>query len=543
MNTRRPNKANHGAAQIAVVGLIGAGSAITLGRGYLAERRSKALDGELIRALKGWRLDPSVRLSPPGGTDNFSPRLRDLADPHTLTTAFDDRKRQLLAQAASGDIHVGTDRRGMLYLGLPGRPPVVVEFSRRYSKRNDASAAASAAASSAGLATAEPWAFAQYDDPVFGSWGVAIEVDGAELYRFDGATWRPSGRASWNITRGRLEHASAPEVVVNGLDRAVLASPRAKDALRAYLKTVIPTAFTGNRSDLPSLTSGADNAFRAVARARCSEVKATKSRPGTKAAEAAIAARDRDLAVAKIALRDVCGDGTKPIKPGTPCDVALDALRAAGPEMPCSIETVPCPHRVSKELFSAWRSGAFPRIGPYETDKPHAMGDDPCCYYHPMTQARLRLRREVEKTLFVPIGSAEWLKAIQAAELEAPSDLVAAWRKCDDAIARRVDALPTVTGDGVGGAGAFMLLQAFYRAAKRNDQERMSEAYASLRKEYGSLPDFETLAELDSNFWDLAIQEARDSGNLGFKRWVQMHGGKSGRTIFRRYDTARGAMW
>jgi hypothetical protein len=136
MKNRRPTKANHGAAQIAVVGLIGAGSAITLGRGYLAERRSKALDVDLIRALQPWSLDTSVRISPPEDAGNFSPRLRDLADPHALTPAFDARKRQLLAQAASRDIHVGADRRGVPYLGLPGQPPVEVEFSRRFRKRN-----------------------------------------------------------------------------------------------------------------------------------------------------------------------------------------------------------------------------------------------------------------------------------------------------------------------------------------------------------------------------------------------------------------------
>jgi hypothetical protein len=232
----------------------------------------------------------------------------------------------------------------------------------------------------------------------------------------------------------------------------------------------------------------------------------------------------------------------KPIAPGTPCEVALDALRAAGPETPCAIGAPPCPHRVSEELFSAWRSGAFPSIGPYETDKPHTMGDDPCCYYHPQTQARLRLRREVEKTIAAPIGSQEWVNAIKAAELSAPSDLVAAWHKCDDAMTRRVDPLSAVTGAGVGSSGNFLLLQAFYRAAKRNDEDRMAETYAALRRAFGHLPDLETLAELDSNFWDLAIQEARDSGNLGFKRWVQSHGGKSGRTVFRRFDTASGTL-
>lgn len=128
-------KRNADAAQLAVLGLVGAGSAVAMGRGYLAERRTRALDRELLLALAPYRLAPDTRLSPPSGGVQDAPRLRDLADLDALTFEHDPRKRELIAQVRAGDIHLGHDRRGVPYLSRPGQPPVEVEFSRAFERR------------------------------------------------------------------------------------------------------------------------------------------------------------------------------------------------------------------------------------------------------------------------------------------------------------------------------------------------------------------------------------------------------------------------
>lgn len=616
----KARKHNPGAAQLAVVGIMGAGSAMALGRGYLAERRSRALDRELLATLAPWRLPPDTRLSPPVAGVHGAPRLRELGPAEILTPQWDDRKRELIAQARSGDVRVGTDRRGVHYLARPGQVPVEVEFSRQFTKRNGASAprwtpsaehpkrieafvgplrvdvepAAEvmrqrrdgrwvkgrgragyviavddggadpsvpgrfptlAAAKREAVRVARgrlakrndaravvsavqpaPWAFAQYDDPRTGSWGVLIDGGTATLYRYDGASWRPTGPARWNETRGRLEGASAPTEVLSGIARAVLETPAARDALRAYLATVIPQSFTGTGREPPPLPSEARGPFRQVGRARCATDTAKRSRAGTKAREQAEAKAANELGVARLALAELCGRGGDPIADGSPCDVTLAALREIGPEAPCTLDAPPCPRQVTPQEVSAWRSGAFPPIGPYETTKPHAMGADPCCYYHPATQARIALRRRIEENLRDEVGSATWLRAVREAELDSP--FASVWAACDRAMQRRVDPLAVVTGEGVGSSGAFLLLQAFYEAVQRNDGDALTDLYGRLRNLLGELPPMETLMELDANFWDLAIQEARDSGNLGYQRWVQTHGGKAGRTVFKRH--ARG---
>lgn len=532
MTRARRRKHNPGAAQLAVVGVMGAGSAMALGRGYLAERRSRALDRELLATLAPWRLPLDTRLSPPVAGVHGAPRLHELGPAEILTPQWDDRKRELIAQARSGDIRVGTDRRGVHYLARPGQVPVEVEFSRQFAKRNDARGA--------GAVRAAPWAFAQYDDPRTGSWGVLIDGGTATLYRYDGASWRPSGPARWNENRGRLEGASAPPEVLSGIARAVLEAPAARDALRAYLATVIPQSFTGSGRETPPLPSEARGPFRQVGRARCATDTAKRSRAGTKAREQADAKAAHELGVARLALAELCGRGGDPIAAGSPCDVTLAALREIGPEAPCALNAPPCPRQVTPQEVSAWRSGAFPPIGPYETTKPHAMGADPCCYYHPATQARLALRRRIEENIRDEVGSAAWLRAVREAELDSP--FVSVWAACDRAMQRRADPLAVVTGEGVGSSGAFLLLQAFYEAVQRNDGDALTDLYGRLRNLLGELPPMETLMELDANFWDLAIQEARDSGNLGYQRWVQTHGGKAGRTVFKRYSRGQGRL-
>lgn len=533
---RKPNPGTD-AAQLAVMGAMGIGSAMALGRGYLAERRSRALDRELLRALALWRLAPETRLSPPVAGVHVSPRLRELVPGGIPTPEWDDRKRELIAQARSGDIRIGTDHRGAPFLSLPGHVPVEIEFSRLGRKRNDARGARSVQSA--------PWAFAQYDDVRTGSWGVLIDAGAATLYRYDGASWRPVGPARWNESRGRLEGASVPTAVLSGIARAVLETPAARDALRAYLATVIPQSFTGTAADragrpVPTLTDAGLRAVHQVGRARCAAETAERARRGTKVREKADEKAAHDLGVARLALAEVCGRGGDPIDEGSPCDVALDTLRRIGPDAPCALDAPSCPRQVTSQEVSAWRAGAFPPIGPYETTKPHAMGADPCCYYHPATQARLALRQLVEGNLHDEVGSEAWLRAVR--EAEASSPFASVWAACDRTMERRVDPLAAVTGEGVGSSGAFLLLKAFYEAAQRNDVNALTDLYGRLRGLLGELPPLETLMELDANFWDLAIQEARDSGNLGYQRWVQTHGGKAGRTVFKRYSRGQGGL-
>jgi len=176
-----------------------------------------------------------------------------------------------------------------------------------------------------------PWAFAQYDDPRTGSWGVLIDGGTATLYRYDGASWRPTGPARWNETRGRLEGASAPAEVIAGIARAVLDAPAARDALRAYLATVIPQSFTGTGREPPPLPSEARGPFRQVGRARCATDTAKRFRREQADAKAA-----HELGVARLALAELCGRGGDPIADGSPCDVTLAALREIGPEAPCA---------------------------------------------------------------------------------------------------------------------------------------------------------------------------------------------------------------
>lgn len=659
------HKRNAGAAQLAVLGLVGAGSAVAMGRGYLAERRTRALDRELLAALARYRLAPDTRLSPPVGGLQDAPRLRDLANPDTLTFEHDPRKRELFAQAHAGEIHVGRDRRGVAYLARPGQPPVEVEFSRAFERRKHngavedrveslrrklqrethgladvaegrvpvgvegrggrdvpearerglfvvdvptpagqrvtlfsrsrASAAPMIRYLSGGgmygtpefsrllgyspaeidsyreflvlsdkhdllehdvrrgyqshkrndasrpshVAHAAPWAFAQYDDARTGSWGVAIN-GAAELYRYDGARWQPAGATRWNASRGRLEGA-APAEVLAGLSRAVLDSPVAREALREHLAGAITRSFKGERPGLPGeLSADARRVVQAAANVQCLSARTAKARPGTKAARELSDWLDRTQAVARLALTETCGDGDAPVAQGSACDLALDALAHTAPSVSCALEAPPCPRRVSADVIAAWRAGGMPAVGPYETAKAHAMGADPCCLYHPATQARLALRQRVEAHLRDEVGSAAWLRAVEAAELDSP--LYATWAACDLAMQRKVDALESVTGEGVGGAGAFLLLQYFYEATMRGDYEAQAEAYGRARKLLGELPPLDELAELDSAFWDLAKQEARESGNLGYKRWVQTHGGKAGRTVFKRFDRASGVI-
>jgi hypothetical protein len=221
-------KRNSGAVQVVALGVVGASSVYMLGLSMLAEHRSKQLDRDVLRALSGVRASPRTHLSPPVRDGrNTSPRLRELAMPHDVTVAWDDRKREIIAQASRGDIAIGRDRFGDFYIALPQTTIHDFEFSRRrsptpdFAKRNGRCP----------RVWERPWALGQIDDPVFGSYGVLVEDGRAEIYRYDGRTWvRTGNTATWNAARGRLEGASIDPEMLKGIERAVLASPKARHA-------------------------------------------------------------------------------------------------------------------------------------------------------------------------------------------------------------------------------------------------------------------------------------------------------------------------
>lgn len=129
-------KSNPGAAQLAVMGAMGAGSAIVLGRGMLAERRAKQLDAQVLRALAPMGLDPGTRIAPANRDGvHVAPRLSDLAASYEFSHGFDDRKRRLIERVRRGDfgaIGIGRDHRGVMYLTLPEDGYIEVMHSRRH---------------------------------------------------------------------------------------------------------------------------------------------------------------------------------------------------------------------------------------------------------------------------------------------------------------------------------------------------------------------------------------------------------------------------
>ncbi len=506
---REEARLNDGTAGLILTSAVGLGTVAALGRGFLRERESKRLDATLLRALAPFGLPAEARLAP-SGDGPAAPRLRDLADPHTYSVAYDARKRELLTQVARRAVDVSTDARGIPYLTAPGEVGYAFEPSRRYEvKFNDIARAKGV------------WASAQWNDPLYGSWGIVVRTgNGADLYHYTRArTWELVGRGTWNLARGRAEGFSVAPTVIEGVSAAILAQPGANLARTALVNTIegaVAWGFRGSWDALPELPSAAAVPVSAVASARCLKGKVERMR-GTKSRARGRADLEQAEAVALAALGEVCGLDGRMVPHGSPCDVALSTLESAGPDVPCSIQPTLCPHRVAPATLSEWRAGAMPPIGPYETDRPHAIGDDPCCFYHPTTQARWKLRAEVEARLQAPRGSDAWRAAVEAAEAAHP--LYAAWMRCDTAARKRVGAY-LEQGAGSGIEGTMKLLRGFYDAVSRGEGDAARVLYGRLQDAIGLRADYDSFAALDAEFWDVAHREAHDTRNPGYLKWV-----------------------
>lgn len=502
------------AVQLAMAAAVGVGAMGGIARSLHAEMRAKRLDAEVLRSLAPWGLGPETRIAAPrNGVYSTAPRLRDLADRAAVSTAWDGRKRELLAQAASGDVRVVLDTGGAPCIAPPvGAPqPFILERSRRFQvKRNDAAAA-----------SGYLWATAQYDDASYGSWGAAVRHDGhAQVYAYDGASWQRVADARWNGRRGRLDGAppgDVPPAVASGLAASLLAEPAVRSILKAHLKDAVTAAFHGRGGPPPPLSGAADVAVRAVAAARCAEKGARRSSMATKAGRARREKSEAQTLVVRYALADVCGRDIAPIAQGSPCDAALSAIESAGEEAACSLEAPSCPRRTTPEVMSERRGGDIAPIGPYETDRPHAVGTDPCCYYHPTTQARMRLRRQVERAENVHEGDPRWLEAVRSAE--AAHELAEVWRKCDEDALKRAGGFLD-SGKGSGSGGSMKMLRAFYEAARRQESNAARATFRRLQDELGVSADFDDFSALDAAFFDVAHRTAHDSKNIGYINWV-----------------------
>lgn len=372
----------------------------------------------------------------------------------------------------------------------------------------------------------------QYDDPLEGSWGLAVDTAGAHVYRYEESGWRRVATGRWNAQRGRLEgvdrHVPSDLLadlsghdVRAGLSRAAMADQGAKDALRSHLRAALGGAALGGRArKVPNLAyapEGADIAFATAAAARCAAGYARRRRKGTRAALDARRRAEHLRRVARAAFAEVCGRSTRPIFEGTGCDVALSALEAAAPGATCAARLPRCDRAVGREVLSAWRAGRMPPIGPYELARPHAVGQDPCCHYHPDTQARLRLHREVTRRERLVPWSPPWVAAVRRAEEGHP--LAAAWARCDAAMVAKVSGF-SATGGGEGAGGTMRLLRSFYEAARAGEGEAARIAYARIDRAVGAPVPFEDLVALDAPFFDLAHREAHDTKNPGWIKWV-----------------------
>lgn len=405
-------------------------------------------------------------------------------------------------------------------------------------KRNDVSRPSGAISSPYSLP--EPWAFAQFDDPAYGSWGVVVDrLDGgvAKTYRYDGLMWQPVGTSIWVVDRGRLSGGPLPPSVRSGLSRAVLELDAPRSELKHAFRSTLPKAFASWEAVPDKMSPRVETIVRLAGQWRCAADYAADRQFRSKARQEADRKAETQREIVRAALAETCGDGSVPVEEGSDCDVALSIIGRAARVHSCEMKPPLCTHRVTDATLRRWRSSGMPPIGPYETQREHTIGSDPCCFYHPATQERLRLRRKTVLHIEAPEGSPQWVAAVREAEAGAPEHLTAIWQRCDDMMRRKVGVVREVSGGG--SEGAFRLLQAFHDAVIRGDFDAAANHYQALRPMVGSLPPMEEFAQLDAGFWDLAVSEARDLDNPGFKRWVQVHGGRRGRRVFQRVASAR----
>ena len=405
----------------------------------------------------------------------------------------------------------------------------------------------------------------QVDDALYGSWGalVAAVSGGARIYRYDGAAWREAATGRWDRSRGRLalgDSAAIPPPIAAQLDAALLAEGDAASLAR-YIANLPESGFRGDGRSAPNaLPPDAERLVRAAAKVQCGGNRRPKPATASvdpastetyrkcrercivkafrrartegqqRAAEAKCHAtclaqararhaprrgwaepltpeRAREVYIA--AARELCGDGV-PIPAGSACDLALGAIERA-PRAPCDTKRLACPRRLTPETLRAWaRERSMPEIGPYETSVEHAMGEHPCCYYHPHTQARLALQERVARELGPGASPRDVERAQRRAEAADP--LAEAWRACDAAARQEVEAFELETGTGQGSGGEFALWRALYYALVNND-EYARAIYGKLQETANVHGTFEDMSDpADAHFWDEAHQAAHESG-------------------------------
>ena len=474
---------------------------------------------DLVRLASRAGVDPRTHLSPalPGSPVNESPTLGELAADRRAFSAWSERAADLAAGLRAGRARVGRDAAGPHFALAGGRAALA----------NDAAATAARAA------PAPPWASGQFNDRFSGSWGASVRGDAAvparrraaTIFRWAGGAWRPHAEGYWNVSRGRFDDLSAPlpAAVAEGLAASILSRPEGRAA--ASLGEARRTGWFGGVGDLPEAADPSVSlAIRLASLASCEDAAVQRHRHGTKAREAAAERARHAGALAVAALDDVCGVPDAPAPPGSPCDSLLGALEvAARPSCATAPGKIPCPRVVSRATLSEWREGAMPPLGPYETTRPHAVGDDPCCFYHPSTQERLRLQAAVRARVLASrpgAGEGEVLSAVAAAEGEHP--LAAVWSRCDDAAREEAERGGVGAASGARGSATGMAaLVAFYNALRAGEDGAARGLWSAMQREFADFAGAEMPTDpSEPDFWDVAHREAHDSGNIGYVQWA-----------------------
>lgn len=290
------------------------------------------------------------------------------------------------------------------------------------------------------------------------------------------------------------------------IERSVVPAPRGKsETLAAPVTKLLDALFRERYLAIERDTPGRTRWYRRVE------------------GEAAVA-----LDVARAALREVCDAPAGTVEPGSECDRVLDAIeQEREPSGECSAVRMRCPHRISDDQRTEWRIGGMPPVGPYETMEDHAAGSIACCFYHPVSQERLRVQARIGADPETPHGSRAWVDAVRDAEQR--HRLRDQWAACDLKAETEVGGLPT--GRGQATAGVMQLFRAFVNAHERDNTDEGRVIFGRLEPLITLHSDFDAMWVLDNNFWDVAHLEAHESGNPAHVMWAHQNMKARGLTI------------
>lgn len=312
----------------------------------------------------------------------------------------------------------------------------------------------------------------------------------------------PVDRSAATFRRMVGQHRHAAELI----ERFVVPAPRGKpETLSAPVTKLLDALFRERYVAIERDTPGRTRWYRRVE------------------GEAAVA-----LDVARAVLREVCDAPAGTVEPGSECDRVLDAIeQEREPSGECAAVRVRCPHRISDDQRTEWRIGGMPPLGPYETTDDHAPGSVACCFYHPVSQERLRLQAQVGEDPETPHGSRAWVDAVNAHEQRHP--MHGQWAACDLKAEAEVGGLPT--GRGQATAGVMQLFRAFVNAHERANTDEALVIFGRLEPLITLHSDFDAMWALDNNFWDTAHLEAHESGNPAHVMWAHQQMKARGLTI------------